>query len=367
MEEKQLYAFNAENEGGLNEQAGENQGPVTVLGMTFANDEERREYFREELRKKLPELRKIEGFPIGEDEDIIRLSDPPYYTACPNPWLNDFIAEWEEEKKQLEAEGKRKADFEVKEPYAYGIKQGKNSAIYNAHSYHTKVPHEVIMRYILHYSQPGDVVLDGFAGTGMTGVASTSCGSPTKEEKNEIEHDYQEIGYLSPLWGLRHSVCGDISPLCFHISSNYNTSVNINGLQSVVDEIIERLNNRFGHFYEYRLKRGENEISYHINYFVWSQIVGCNNCGAELNVHDLSFNYETHKLYDNLICPRCGNEQKRIDALQIEETTYDEITNQSSSQLKYECCLCNYSIPKHGRAFSNVHSLNLSVMFQLSN
>ena len=44
--------------------------PVTCLGMTFESDEARRAYFREELRKKLPELRKIEGFPIGEDDDI---------------------------------------------------------------------------------------------------------------------------------------------------------------------------------------------------------------------------------------------------------------------------------------------------------
>ena len=51
---------------------------VTCLGMTFESDEARRAYFREELRRKLPELKQIEGFPIGEDEDIIRLSDPPY-------------------------------------------------------------------------------------------------------------------------------------------------------------------------------------------------------------------------------------------------------------------------------------------------
>lgn len=37
-------------------------GPVTVLGKTCANDKERRAYFREELRKTLPELKKIEGF-----------------------------------------------------------------------------------------------------------------------------------------------------------------------------------------------------------------------------------------------------------------------------------------------------------------
>ena len=110
---------------------------ITVLGKTFSSEEERRAYFREELRKKLPELKKMEGFPIGEDDDILNLSDPPYYTACPNPWLNDFIEEWEEEKKELEKEGKRIADFEVDEPYASDVSEGKNNPIYNAHSYYT--------------------------------------------------------------------------------------------------------------------------------------------------------------------------------------------------------------------------------------
>jgi hypothetical protein len=65
----------------------ENSGQVICLGMTFENDQERRIYFTEKLREKLqdPEFRKIEGFPIGSDEDILALSDPPYYTACPNP------------------------------------------------------------------------------------------------------------------------------------------------------------------------------------------------------------------------------------------------------------------------------------------
>ena len=52
--------------------------PVVCLGMTFESEEARREYFRNELRQKMPELRKIEGFPIGTDDDIINLSDPPY-------------------------------------------------------------------------------------------------------------------------------------------------------------------------------------------------------------------------------------------------------------------------------------------------
>jgi hypothetical protein len=55
--------------------------------MTFENEEERRNYFTEKLREKLheklqdPEVRKIKGFPIGSDEDILALSDPTYYTV----------------------------------------------------------------------------------------------------------------------------------------------------------------------------------------------------------------------------------------------------------------------------------------------
>ena len=50
---------------------------------------ERRKLTKEDLDK----VRHIEGFPIGKDEDIIALSDAPYYTACPNPFIEDFIRE----------------------------------------------------------------------------------------------------------------------------------------------------------------------------------------------------------------------------------------------------------------------------------
>jgi len=80
----------------------ETQKPVECLGITFENDEARRVYFTEKLRQKLqePEFRQIEGFPIGSDEDILALSDPPYYTACPNPFLPEIVAEWQEERKE---------------------------------------------------------------------------------------------------------------------------------------------------------------------------------------------------------------------------------------------------------------------------
>lgn len=147
-------------------------GPVTCLGMEFENDDARREHFTGLLREKLkdPEFRAIEGFPIGEDEDILALSDPRYYTACPNPWIAVFIKHY----------GKPYDPSKPysREPFATDTGAGKTHPIYTAHTYHSKIPHLAIMPCILHYTEPGDVVFDGFSGSGMTGVAAQLCGQP---------------------------------------------------------------------------------------------------------------------------------------------------------------------------------------------
>ena len=100
---------------------------VECLGMTFENDEARRVYFLEKLREKLkdPEFRKIEGFPIGSDDDILTLSDPPYYTACPNPFIEDFIRCYGN---PYDPE----TDNYRREPFAADVSEGKNDPIYNA-------------------------------------------------------------------------------------------------------------------------------------------------------------------------------------------------------------------------------------------
>src|SRR5262245_28961697 len=75
------------------EQQAIEKSKVECLGMTFDSDDARRAYFTDRLREKLadPEFRKTPGFPKGIDEEIIRMSDPPWYTACPNPFLSDFV------------------------------------------------------------------------------------------------------------------------------------------------------------------------------------------------------------------------------------------------------------------------------------
>jgi len=169
--------------------------PIECLGMTFPNDEVRRQYFMEKLREELknPGFRKIEGFPIGEDKDILALSDPPYYTACPNPFMVDFIKHTAKADARSGVQPRR---YKC-EPFATDVSEGKNDPVYNAHSYHTKVPHKAIMRYILHYTKPGDLVFDGFCGTGMTGVAAAACGNPDQETRRAIEKDSPSTNHRS--------------------------------------------------------------------------------------------------------------------------------------------------------------------------
>lgn len=295
-----------------------NEGPVTCLGIRFENDAKRRAFFREELRKKLPELRLIEGFPVGEDDDIIALSDPPYYTACPNPWINDFIKEWEAEKSILRSEGKRTSHFEVKEPYAADVSEGKNNPVYLAHAYHTKVPHPAIMRYILHYTQPGDTVFDGFCGTGMTGVAANLCGSSAEvnalHEKNAIV-------------GVRHGICSDLSPAASSIAAGYNAPFNVKQFKQKALSILDQLDEELGWMFETNVRGGKAKV----NSSIWSDVFVCPSCNNELVLWDVAVDEDSKTIKDEFNCPHCGNLCSKKTMKKAWETVFDSILDDTIS------------------------------------
>ena len=215
-------------------------GPVECLGMTFESDGARRAYFLEKLREKLqdPEFHKIEGFPIGTDEDILALSDPPYYTACPNPFIEDFIRHY----------GRPYDPSEPyhREPFAVDVSEGKGDPIYNAHSYHTKVPYKAIMPAILHYTEPGDVILDGFAGSGMTGVAAQMCANPEHEFLLRLEQEWEAAGYEPPRWGARKVVLNDLGPAATFIGANYNLPCDLATFAAKASQILAELEQEIG-------------------------------------------------------------------------------------------------------------------------
>lgn len=295
----------------------EDKSPVTVLGLTFENDDERRSYFRSELRAKLPELRKIEGFPIGSDDDIINLSDPPYYTACPNPWLNDFIAEWEKEKKNMEVDGQRVSEFIVKEPYASDVSEGKNNPIYNAHGYHTKVPHTAIMKYILHYTQPGDIIFDAFSGSGMTGVASNMCA------------DLNEVSSANKV-GKRFCILSDLAPIASHIAAFYTLPFNYRKFYSEFSKVISEVNDEVGYLFETTVRNKKAKVTSTI----WSDCFTCSHCGTNFALYDVAVDEDSQTITSNLTCPHCGSKGDKKDFDKEWISVWDPIINDVTTQWK---------------------------------
>jgi len=260
-----LFAAQAESE---------NTGPVECLGMTFESDEKRREYFLEKLRDKLkdPAFRQIEGFPIDSDEDVLAMSDPPYYTACPNPFLEDFIEHY----------GKP-YDPDVpynRKPFAVDVSEGKTNPIYRAHSYHTKVPHLAIVPSILHYTEPGDMVLDGFCGSGMTGVAAQWCGTAPESYRRKIEAAWQSEGFDKPQWGVRRSVQCDLSPAATFIAANYNLPFDVNAFAHAGRQLLDEVEHELGWMYETFHTDGKTKGR--IEYTVWSEVFTCPDCAGEV-------------------------------------------------------------------------------------
>lgn len=316
-------------------------GPVPCLGMTFENDEARRAHFTEELRKKLqdPEFRKIEGFPIGSDEDILNLSDPPYYTACPNPWIADFIAEWETQKPD-QPEG----NHYHREPFAADVSEGKTHAVYRAHSYHTKVPHLAIVPSILHYTNPGDIVLDGFNGSGMTGVAAQWCGTAPLEYRAELEQKWKTEGHALPQWGLRHCVLNDLSPAATFMAANYNLPFDVNTFSKAAKQLLKDVEKEIGWMYE--TLHADGKTKGRIEYMVWSEVFTCPDCAGEVVFLDEALDEESKRVKDSFPCPHCQAEVSKRSLLKAYATVFDTIANETHQVPQRKPSLICYKIGK---------------------
>lgn len=238
----------------------------------------------EKIREDLEKMRDIEGFPIGDVEDILELSDPPYYTAYPNPYIKDFIEMYGTPYDE-EAD-----DYDV-EPFVGDVSEGKNDAVYNAHAYSTKVPYKAIKKFIEHYTEQGDIVFDGFCGTGMTGVAAMSTS--------------------------RHAILNDLSTLAAFISSNYNKKKDIGEFNEKMDSIIKKLKNEVQWMYETKHTNGKYGI---INSTIWSDVFYCPHCNQEFVFWNLAL--IDGKIHNELEC-ECGAEFKKNQCEKVFFDYYD--------------------------------------------
>lgn len=301
-------------------------GPVECLGQTFPSEHARREHFTKLLAEKLkdPAFRKTEGFPQGTDEAILAMSDPPYYTVCPNPFLEDFV-------RQCGKPYDPSAKYS-REPMTVDVSEGKTDPIYKAHSYHTKVPHLAIVPSILHYTSPGDIVLDGFGGSGMTGVAVQWCGMAPLTYRHELEADWRKQGKLAPKWGARNVILSDLSPAATFIAANYNLPFDVEEFLKAGKRLLKEVEQELGWMYSTLHKDGKTIGR--IEYTVWSDVFTCPECTGEVVFLEEAFDLETKKVKDDFQCPHCRAELTKAKLDRAFESSVDPASGQPVALVK---------------------------------
>ena len=331
--------------------------PVECLGISFESEDARRTHFLERLKEHLPELRKRPDFPVGEDDDILRLSDPPYYTACPNPFLAEFV----------EHHGRPYDPDEPyhREPFAVDVSEGKTDPLYRAHGYHTKVPHRAIVPSILHYTRPGDLILDGFCGSGMTGVAAQWCEAAPPQYRVELDARWQEQGRPAPEWGPRHTILGDLSPAATFIAANYTMPFDVDAFVRVAQRLLDEVEAEIGWMYDTRHADGESGAR--INYTVWSEVFSCPECSGEVVFLAEALDPATMRTRDRFPCPHCSAELSKDNLLRSFRTRSDPATGEPWQRIRFRPALIDASSAELGRYGRTLDRSDLANLERIEN
>ena len=280
-----------------------------------------------------PAFRIQEGMPRGSDEAILGLSDPPAFTACPNPFLAEFV----------ETYGRPYDPNEPyhREPYAVDVSEGKTDPLYRAHGYHTKVPHLAIVPSILHYTEPGDIVLDGFCGSGMTGVAAQWCGVAPESYRRALEAAWEDEGREAPRWGARRGILNDLSPAATFIAANYNRPFDVDAFASAARSLLDEAEDELGWMYETRHHDGRIG---RIEYTVWSEVFLCPSCTGEIVFTDAAMDSETKRVLETITCPHCGVHTSKDKMELIFESFVDVATGEVERRPRRVPVLISYKV-----------------------
>jgi len=173
-----------------------------------------------------------------------------------------------------------------------GIAKGsKASPIYLTHSYPTKVPPEAIETFIAHFTRPGDVVCDPFAGSGMTGVAARRLG--------------------------RHAALSDLSPLAIHLATNLNRDCPVDELRAASRAVLSSCAEALDDWYGASCTRCGSGAR--LEWLLWGETVACPECASPIRLWDTGFDRQAGVMTGAEIgCPECGSSFARRSARVVE-------------------------------------------------
>jgi DNA modification methylase len=193
----------------------------------------------------------------------------------------------------------------IKNPAAEGVSAGKNTYTYDAHTYHTKVPPQGIAEVIRRYLPEGGVVLDPFAGSGMTGVAARTIG-------NDV-------------------ILNELSPAASFIADRFTHRCDPAVFWTAVETVCDALKDLRQDLYTTRCRTCGKDTE--VLFTVWSYRVRCTDCDHEFLLWDHCRLYgqtvREHKILGEFPCPCCRAILKKS---RLRRTTAEPV------MLGYKCC-----------------------------
>jgi 16S rRNA G966 N2-methylase RsmD/DNA-directed RNA polymerase subunit RPC12/RpoP len=215
------------------------------------------------------------------------------------------------------------------------------------------------MRYILHYTSPGDIVFDGFCGTGMAGIAAQLCGSRAAVESLGFELDKRGGIYTSPrnqaenqqpfsVVGHRFAVLNDLSPIAGFIAANYNQRFPVDLFRSAARAALDSLKEEIGWMYATRHPGAKSPGV--IDYTVWSEVFTCPECGKEIVFSKEAFDEDTEGVKESFKCPHCSSEVTKAQLDLLYDSHLDRVIGKTHKLPRRKPVAIHYT--HNGKKFS---------------
>ena len=157
----------------------------------------------------------------------------------------------------------------VKCPFNEAVVAKTHPPLYLMHKFWARKPHNVVARYIEYYTDPGDVVVDPFMGSGVTVIEAARLG--------------------------RRAIGNDLNPIACFITRMTLLPVDLSKLQAAFDRIQTAVRDKIDSYYKVTCtnpKCGEDAITTHV---VWRQD-----------------KFKGEKMFLlKVSCPHCGRKEER--------------------------------------------------------
>ncbi|MGB1287538.1 MAG: DNA methyltransferase, partial [Aggregatilineales bacterium] len=175
-----------------------------------------------------------------------------------------------------------------------GMSAGKNTYTYDAHTYHTKMPPQGIAELLKHYLPEGGLVLDPFAGSGMTGVAARALGYDV--------------------------ILNELSPAACFISNQFTSYLDSNVFLDAVNHLLNEVADIRHSLYTTHHRDTGKLVE--LEYLVWSYSARCHHCGEEFVVwnhcREYGNNVKEHKIRSKFPCPCCHKTVKKSSLIRTQ-------------------------------------------------